>query len=1475
MTANGRGLGPSIRTEGGLVPADLLARVAANDPEVPGLTLAAYHLDAGLRFGEAITSSWNRLIGAWSAFQADRAVLPVSDPGTTATRERWLLPLFDELGYGRLQRATAIEITGKTYPVSHAWGAVPIHLIGCRVALDRRTERVAGAAGQAPHALVQELLNRSPERLWGFVSNGLSLRILRDNATLTRQAYVEFDVEAIFDGEAYADFALLWLVAHQSRVEGENPEACWLEKWTTFAAEAGTRALDKLRAGVEAAISALGRGFLSHPANSELRDALRDGVLNKQDYYRELLRLVYRLLFMFAAEDRGLLLDPNADEPIQQRYLVYYSTARLRRLAERRKGSRHADVWAGLKVVMAALGSDTGAVGLALPALGGFLFSGDACPRLDRAELANRDLLEAVRALATIEDGRVRRSVDYRNLGAEELGGVYESLLELHPELDATAGSFALRTVAGHERQTTGSYYTPTSLINVLLDTALDPVLAEAAAQTDPERAILNLKVVDPAAGSGHFLVAASHRIAKKLATVRTGDGEPSPRAVRTALRDVIGRCMYAVDVNPMAVELCKVSLWLEAIEPGKPLSFLDAHIKTGNSLLGITPDVMGDGIPDAAYQPIRGDVSATARELKNRNRAERDGQLTFDEAPISLHSADLATAARSVDQVSDDAIEGVQAKASRFDEFLHSRKYREAKLVADSWCAAFVVAKRAEAPAITTSVIRQISRDLEGAKSATVGEIVRLADEYRFFHWPIEFPGIFADGGGFDVVLGNPPWDRVKLQEQEFFAERSPAIAAAATAAARKRMIAALEVEDETLWGEFNRALRRAEGESHLLRDSGRYPYTGRGDINTYAVFAETFRTLVGRTGRAGLIVPTGIATDDTTRFFFRDLVDKRSLASLHGFENEEFVFPGIAHTVKFCLLTLAGSSRPIDSADFMFFARQATDVADDHRHFTLTQADFELLNPNTRTSPIFRSRLDAELTKAVYRRVPVLWDESSGDDGNRWRMSFTSGFHMSMDSGLFRTGSQLEADGWQLSGNIYRRGRDEYLPLYEAKMALFFDHRFGDFSMHVVTDQSKGIRALPTVPIESLGRPEYSPLPRYWVPAAEVVARLHGRWPYKWLLGWREVTSAVLVRTLSPSLIPAYATSNKILLALPDQPARLIACLFANLASFAVDFIARQKLGGNSFSYFYFKQIPVLDPTTYERETPWEPSRSLVDWIVQRVVELSYTAYDLKAFASDVGWEGPPFQWSEDRRLRLRAELDAAFMHLYGYDRDQVDYILDTFWVVRDRDAREHGSYRTKQLILEAYDAMGVATPERPFASRLVPGPGDPEAAHQPTSDEGPGRWVRSADVERAIQRGSVPKIGRRDQPGKKAVPEPGVVHVRQVDPRLGYPEAVPGFRRSAESETPAPAGTRHPSQATLSDLTRESAASGDWLPEEAVDVAGIVPGRRVRHRRFGEGVVVEVRRTVKVPVVTIRFGGSDDREIAIGYGLIEFEV
>ena len=1315
------------------MPADLLGRVAAGDPTLESIGAEAYHLAPGERLGEAISRSWNRLVGAWAGFRdALDGLAPTERTATEVTRRRWSLVLFQELGYGQLQSARSVEIAGRSYPVSHSWGAVPVHLVGARVDLDRRTPGVAGAATMSPHGLVQEFLNRSDQHLWGLVGNGLRLRLLRDNASLTRAAYVEFDLEAMFMGQVYADFVVLWLVCHQSRLEGDPPEKCVLERWRADAAERGTRALDQLRVGVEQAITALGAGFLAHPANAKLRGRLQSGALEKQDYYRQLLRLVYRLLFLLVAESRDLLLDPHGDALGKKRYRDFYSVERLRHLADSRRGSAHGDLWAGLVVVMDGLGRPDGLPALGLPGLGSFLWSKRACPDLDSAQLANRSLLSALGALTTTTDGKLRRSVDYRNLGAEELGSVYESLLELHPELSLEGARFSLSTAGGNERKTTGSYYTPTSLITELLDSALDPVLDEAAAAADPEAAILRLTVLDPACGSGHFLIAAAHRMAKRLAAVRSGDDEPAPDELRRALRDVIGRCIHGVDANEMAVELCKVSLWIEAVQPGRPLSFLDHRIVCGNSLLGATPRLLAEGVPDAAFKPLEGDDKAFVTVLRKSNKSQRTqrDQLSFDlSATVAGLARPMAEGMAAIDRMPDDRAVDLAAKEAAWTELLASTDADRARLAADAWCAAFVAPKRKGAPVITDEVVRRLASQPEKVEPEVVDEVRRLRDQYRFLHPHLAFPDVFtvpSDGeeadnpetgwsGGFSVVLGNPPWEHTELKEKEWFAIRAPEIAAAPTGAARKRMIASLAREDPDLSDAFLAASRHADAERFFLGSSGRYPLCGRGRINTYAVFAEAMRSAISPVGRLGVIVPSGIATDDTTKYFFADLVERRSLVSLLSFENEAKVFPTVHNQFKFCLLTVTGTQRPAGEAEFIFFARSTVDLAVSERRFTLRADDFGLLNPNTRTCPVFRSRRDADLTKAIYCRVPVLVAHGP-PERNPWGVSFKQGlFNMTTDSALFRTRAELEADGWTLAGNVFRLGPDRYLPLYEGKMIHQFDHRFGTYNGQTEAGRNKGF--LPQLTEKDHANPSNLSEPRYWVQQRKV--ELASRSTTSWLSGWRDVTNNVSQRTLVACAIPAVACSGEFLLLFIAGPSNVLALLLSSLNAIILDYAARQKQAGAHLKFYTIKQLPVLPPETYDRPASWHPGLTLAHWLTPRVLELTYTAWDLEGFGADLGYHGPPFRWDDERRALLRAELDACFFHLYGIDRPDVEYIMGTFPIVERKDLAKYGEYRTKRLILEAYDAMAVASAAgTPYATFLDPPPADPAVAHPASS-------------------------------------------------------------------------------------------------------------------------------------------------------------
>lgn len=1394
-------------------------RVLNGDPTLDGVRPSDYHLSPAERLNEAATRAYNRLTGVWSAFRDTIAKLPVEAIGTTETRERWLLPLFQELGYGRLQPQRSIDVEGKSYPISHqASEPVAIHLISCKWDLDKRNPIAKSETKLSPHSLMQEFLNRSPEHLWGFLSNGFKLRILRDNVSLTRAAYVEFDLQAMLDNESYSDFFLLYLLCHQSRVEVKTdesgrklaPETCWLERWYNTSLSEGVRALDELRDSVQFAIESLGAGFLLHPANAELRDKLKTGALSVHEYYTQVLRQVYRLLLIFVAEDRDLLIPADVAPETKDLYLKYYSTYRVRELAQRKRGTRHTDLWQQLKLLFAGLHSGNPSLGL--PALGSYLFKSESTPDLADCLISNSDLLSALRSLCYTQKNNVFQPINYRNLGPEELGSVYESLLEMSPEVNLEAGYFKLSIVSGSERKTTGSYYTPTALVNCLLDSALEPVIEQALRSRDsfPEQTLLSLKICDPACGSGHFLIAAAHRLAKRLASIRAGEEEPAPSIIQHALRDVIGHCVYGVDLNPMAVELCKISLWMEALEPGKPLTFLDHHIQCGNSLLGCTPELLQKGIPDAAFTALTGDDKDYCSKYKKLNKEERDKDVldifSGDEQPWD-HLGKHAPYLINLNQMDDTNLENLNRKEEAYAEIMRSSGYLNSKFIYDAWCAAFVWKKSPSETfpyPVTQRLLDNIEANPYSVNPAIRAEIQRLAEEYRFFHWHIAFPDVFeawrahhplaspgppaqpaggerevqgrqagqASGpntpplttyhsplasSGFDCVLGNPPWEHNELKEKEWFVGRDSEIAEA-EGAKRKKLIASLASYNPGLAEEYSNALRYYQTTSLMYnKDIGLYPLCGRGRINTYTIFAELNRKLLSEGGHCGCIVPSGIATDDTTKFFFQDLTDSGSLVSLYDFENREGLFPGVHRSYKFCLLTLRApltTSPPGQLAtlpsDFVFFAHNIADLSDQQRHFQLSAQDIALINPNTRTCPIFRGKADAELTKYIYRRVPVLIDENDPEHGNPWGISFKQGlFNMTSDSHLFRSKEQLEAQGFELQGNHFVKGGERYLPLYEAKMIHHYNHRFGDYA-----DLPEGSDStqLPEIPNTSLKDSNYEPLPRYWVLETEVekITKLNNGY----LMGFRGITNTTNERCVIGTVIPLSAVGNSFPIWQSQLKSQDIMRFVSCMSSFACDFVARFKLGGTNFNFFIAQQLAVLSPETYTHPVCLLLGKSLTAC----VLELLYTSYSLQPFALDCGYDGPPFIWDEERRFEIRCELDALNFHLYlgtekewrdseiaslrdtsspsghlttsplttyhlttspsGHlatyfptPRHAVEYIMETFPIVKRKDLRDYGTYRTKRRILEIYDHMThCLTNNTEYLSTLNPPPGPP---------------------------------------------------------------------------------------------------------------------------------------------------------------------
>jgi N-6 DNA Methylase len=1326
----------TIRSEGGLLPPDLLRRLLDPNSKLTGTRPEDYGLPQGERLTEVITQSWNRLRKHWAEFRAAAASLPATEAGTGLTNDKWSLPLLRELGFGLLPTSAGPDVGGRTYAISRFFGPVPIHLVGCGLSLDRRAAGVRGAAAANPHGLVQEFLNRSPGHLWAIVSNGLHLRVLRDNQALSRQSFLEIDLEAMFAGEVYSDYVLLWLVAHATRFlpgEGGRPETCWLEQWTQEAEEQGTRALGDLRGGVERAVQILGEGITSHPKNTALRDDLRTGQLSPSGFHGQLLRVIYRLIFLFVAEDRTLegqsLLHPRDDSDAassaRERYAAHYSTARLRDLAGEIKGSRHGDMWRQFQLLAPVLsGGDAYRAArkqLALPALGSVLWSPDSTASLNQAELANYDFLEALRHLAFTRQGKVLRPVDYRNLGAEELGGVYESLLALTPQISADGARFFFAEFAGNERKTSGSYYTPDSLVQRLLDSALDPVVEDAVKNrsgAEAEKAILALKVCDPAVGSGHFLVGAAHRLTRHLARARAlahGESEPSPLLYQHALRDVIGHCLYGVDINPMAVELCRVSLWLEALEPGKPLSFLDHHIREGNSLLSTAPALLAAGLPDDAFTPIEGDNKKACAVLKRRNKAERKSLGPLFTEQDAEAQARLQQAAAALEGLPDDRPEDIRAKELAFRHHEQADVYREKRQLADTWCAAFMIRKYFRDPgreASASGITQGHLNDLVAGRplpSALSTEVSSLAERYHFFQWHLEFPEVFARGG-FDCMLGNPPWERVKLQQEEFFAEREPTIARARNAAARKRLIAALPASNPALAVEWSAALRKAESESGFLRLSGRYPYGGVGDVNTYAVFADLFRQCINESGAAALLLPNGLVTGFTYRAFLRQLLQSRTLASFYGFENEDKIFPDIHNETKFGILTINGSSRPVERPWFTAHLRQPADMLDPRRRYSLTADEIEAINPNTLNLPAFRWAADAAVTAAIHAAAPVLVHRHGGGHvENPWGVSLHRLFDMANDSDLFLDHADIEPHIAERRGAlaVLDDGAEVY-PLYEGKMLWHFDHRYGTYAGQTERQANKGV--LPHVDEVSHDDPNYRVQPRYWIAADKTLAALGDDAQREWFFAWRDVGPTE--RSFVGCIVPATAAGHKAPFLVSTRPPREVAALSALLSSLVVDYDARQRSSGMSF--FVVEQLAVLPPAAVTVECPWLGA-PICRWLADRVLELSYTNVELAPFTRDIEQLTPPFRWQPQRRVLLQAEIDAAVLHLYRLTRSQTEWLIDSFTVLRKYEEHDHGEFRSKRLILEIYDAMEESMRTgQPYQTRLDPPPADRRCCH-----------------------------------------------------------------------------------------------------------------------------------------------------------------
>jgi hypothetical protein len=1325
----------SVDVQGGLWGPDLLAALVTRRDALPSETTNAesYGLPTRASTEQAARAAWTVLTAAWDEFSEMHQQRVDREGGFTYgqdrfTQTRWLVHLLAQLGYdpepvdasGLLvdHRPADVEQSVDSYPISHLHrDQVPLHLLSAGVPLDTRTRGVIGADRQSPHSLVQDYLNRTSRHLWAIVTNGLRFRILRDNSALSRQSYVEFDLAAVFTEGSYADFALFWHAAHASRFthkEANRPADCIAERWQEHATETGVAALDDLRDGVEAAIAELGQGFLEHPHNSGLRIAL-DDPLNPFDasaLYRELLYIVYRHVFWFTLDDRSLLHPTDADPVKVGMYRNHYASTRLRATSRAHLGGHHVDGWERFALIATWFSSPDGQPALALPGLLGRLWDPDMTAHIAEARITNRRYFEAVRRLAFVNRNGVLQRINYDAMGSEELGAVYESLLEIRPTADTAARRFQLERAAGSERRKTGSYYTPTSLISVLLDEALDPALDErlsAAREAMPtasnaqavrdaeEAAILSTTVCDPAMGSAHFLVGAGMRMARRLAQIRTEELEPPPAAVQQAFRDVASRCLYGVDLNPMAVELAKVAIWLECHVPGQPLTFLDHHLKTGNALLGagFDPALIAwnmtaskqkgqGGVPDAAFKALAYDDAKHAQLLKDRNKRRRGdgGQMTLTSVIRQENLASVAAIASSISQQEDSTPTSLAAKAAAFLTSQDAPDLLRQRLRADAWTASWTMPKCHDVTEPLTSrdglqpdelpwdvYYDTFLLDELPLHTAGVKWVRAEAERLRFFHWFLEFPEVHAQGG-FDVALANPPWEQLQIKMREFFSQVDRLdVAHADSSAVRDRLVEDLlkskEPQDEQIASSFRRETRDAAAKARFSHESGRFTLGAVGAADTAPLFADHCFSILRAAnppGRLGIILPTKILTDSTYESLSDFFTDGRMSLAVEFINYRKQYFPDAHAGLRFFLIAASSVQDVNQTTRFGFTLRSAEDITG--QCFSVDARVRRLCNPITKTPPPFNSRWARDTIVRLYEvGLPMT------DFVDRHEVTIGKAIGQSNDSEFFVKDSE-------------RASKDGLVPVYESKFIDTLDYREKCYSE--IPENRRYVNRAVAKDFRFHANPDCEVVPRNWISealASERLGGIVGQLPV--LLVWANVTASSNSRTVRPALMPRFAPNDSLHVVGARDVGTLV-YLAGVMSSFAYDFIVRNKLSGTNFTQTVWRQtlMPSLPPL----------SGHLVRGVVARAGALSAST---QRMAAGLGYSRPII-WDIATRHLWRCEIDAAVFHLFGYEREDVSRALDTFTTVARWDRESEGidsdspDWSTKRRILHLFDDL-----------------------------------------------------------------------------------------------------------------------------------------------------------------------------------------
>ena len=1161
----------SIHVYGHLLSDDILHQIET-DKNLAGNRETDFTLDTSLQ--ETIDYAWTALRADWG-FYLTRSL--TNDPyGTRRSREfmERLLLLF---GFHPQRQQQYVESdTGTTHNIT--WlcpdaGNMPIIVKGDRIAssdeeslercsLDFRSK--GSRKEKSAHATMLEYLNNT-ENIYGIIANGPTLRLIRNSGQLVKQTYIEFDLRRMLEEDKYTEFCLLFRLLHASRFKTEGDDQSIIEKYFNLSIESGNRIRAGLSQAAQKAMEIIGIAALrgKGKGNSTLRTRLLDGDLSVEAFNKELMPLIYRLLFLFIIEDRGLVYDGDTPDIRRWReiYKKYYAVSRYRNISELShvRNARYNDLWTGLMDSFRLFEDEKFGGKLGIKPLGGVLFNQKTLENLKNCEIANDSVFDAFRALNLFRDenGQLVK-INYSSLDVEEFGSVYEGILEKRPmlEIGSTDSDWTFEFVGGLDRQSTSSYYTRPDLVQSLICTTLEPVIKERLSKLntleEKVASLLSMKVCDAASGSGHIVLAMARTIAWYVSSIRTGEDNPASMEYRRALHEVIQKCVYAVDYNPDAVELCKVVLWIEGYCAGMPLSFLDHHIRCGNSVVGVTDlDLLLKGVPNKAFSATDKDTLKAIKQLNKKavndvkNMREKTSENyvvtslfggEYNITRIDQEQISLAEKVREISSLPENDLLEQLTKQRRWEDLMKSPRVESLRRACDIFTAAFYHTfsyddVHAGKDAITlpyspyTATVYQALEEIKQQDNPDNNYvpltedfkeyIADKASQQRFFHWCVEFPEVFADGGGFDVMCGNPPWDKLQMDDEKWFLGKDNDIVDAANKSARDKKILALEKTNHKLYDEYIDARHDITSQSNFVKNSGRFTLTNCGKIELSSLFAEI--CLQFSKEAWGLVILSSIATGDDNKAFFSKIIDENRLISLYDFENREHLFD-IDSRYKFCLLTTGKKQSKPRAVQGGFYLTRLDHLLDPNRIYTLQTSDFALLNPNTKTCPTFRTRRDAELTAKIYRKCGhIIENEKTGD--NPWKVKFGSMFNMSTDSNLFRTYEQLTDAGAKMTGNrLTTPDGTVYVPLYEGKMIWHYNHHYG-------TWPTGGDRpnAIDSPSLEEMQDPSSCIIPWYWVPKAEVRNNLKSRgWGTRLILAFRDITNASNERTLIVAGVP-----------------------------------------------------------------------------------------------------------------------------------------------------------------------------------------------------------------------------------------------------------------------------------------------------------------------------------------------------------------